>query len=174
MTIPIHDDADYIEWLKALFFLMAKVRREGLMSVECDIENPENENSIFSAFPKTLSQPYLDFATDILRMMVSGNLDSEEMRVYGDHATAGHVEAGEANAYLLKTIWLTLWASMCGYAPQLAIEFGRQAIPVRCKPRFAELEDAIKAAKQNSPLQRGKPETLDQAVDRFMASLERK
>jgi len=37
---------------------------------------------------------------------------------------------------------------MKGYAPQVAVEFGRQAIPVKHKLGCIELENAIRAARQ--------------------------
>jgi flagellar motor component MotA len=74
-----------------------------------------------------LEPTYLEFATDYLRMVVSGNLNASELQVYADHAIAGFVEAG-ADARLLKTISLTLWASCSGYSPPSTCEFGRQAI----------------------------------------------
>ena len=96
------------------------------------------------------------------------------LQVYVDHGIAGYVEAGVADPHLLKTIWLTLWASMCGYAPQVAIEFGRQAIPVAHKPEFATLEKKWNEARDQQrerEQQAQKPLTLDEAIDQFVASI---
>ena len=171
MNAAVHEDATYVDWLKVLFFLLTKVRREGLMSIECAVEQPENAHSIFTQYPSTLEQPYLEFATSVMRMMVAGNLDPKDMQRYADLALAGYAEVGEMNMHLLRTIWTTLWASMSGYHPNLAIEFGRQAIPVRCKPTFDELESIIKQAKSAQSEKQEQQESLDQAIDRFMASM---
>ncbi len=164
----------YTDWLVMLFLVLAKVRREGLMAIESDVDSPETEGSIFGSMPQTSQQPYLEFATDVLRLMVGGNLNAGEMQVYADHAIAGYVESGVADTCLLKTIWLTLWASMNGYAPQVAIQFGRQAIPVPYKPSFFALEEKIKEAKrlqQERIEDDKKPVTLDEAIERFVESI---
>jgi len=130
----------YMAWLVCLYFVLSKARREGLMALEGDVDEPHGEQSLFRDFPQTLQEPYLEFATDLLRLAVSGHLNAEEVAVYVAHAIAGHAEEGQANLHLLKTIWLTLWASLSGYSPQSAVEFGRQAIPVRVKPTHTALE----------------------------------
>ena len=63
---------------------------------------------------------------------------------------------------------------MKGYVPQVAVEFGRQAVPVRFKPKSVELEDLIKEVRRaeregSQPKREG---GLDEAADRFIASLE--
>lgn len=172
MNTAVHDDATYVDWLKVLYLLMTKIRREGLMSIECAVEQPEYERSIFAEYPRTLEQPYLEFATSVLRMMIAGNLDPKDMQYYADLALAGYAESGEVDMSLLRTIWTTLWASMSGYHPNLAVEFGRQAIPVRCKPTFDELESIIKQAKRAQSEKQEQQEPLDAAIDRFMASMQ--
>ena len=62
----------------------------------------------------------MKFATDVLRLAISVNLNAAKVTVYVEHASAGHADEGLANIHLLKTIWLTLWASMSGYAPHHA------------------------------------------------------
>ena len=173
MSTNVHPDA-YTDWLIMLYQVLAKVRKEGLMSIEADVEQPDRERSVFATMPQIMTAPYFEFATDILRLAIGGNLNAAEVQVYVDHAIAGYVEAGVADPHLLKTIWLTLWASMCGYAPQVAIEFGRQAIPVAHKPDFATLEKKCKEARDQQRAreqQAEKPPTLDEAIDRFIASI---
>ena len=173
MSANVHPDA-YTDWLIMLYQVLAKVRSEGLMSIEADVEQPDRERSVFATMPQIMTVPYFEFATDVLRLMIGGNLNTAELQVYVDHAIAGYVEAGVADPHLLKTIWLTLWASMCGYAPQVAIEFGRQAIPVAHKPSFATLENKYREVRdQRRERERlaQKPPTLDEAIDRFVASI---
>lgn len=136
----------HIAWLACLGCLLHRVRCEGLMAIEWGIETPREEGNTFGRFPQVLEQPYLSFATDLLRMMVAGNLEPDDMQVYADHAMASLVTAADSavgarlDASLLKTIWLTLWAGMKGYAPQVAVEFGRQAVAVGVRPTHGELE----------------------------------
>jgi hypothetical protein len=62
---------------------------EGLMSIEGDIENPASPGSLFQQFPQTLARPYLDFATDLLRMRGIGTIEVAEMQVYAEHYIGG-------------------------------------------------------------------------------------
>lgn len=167
----------YMAWLVCLYFVLSKARREGLMSLEVDVDEPHGEKSMFRDFPQTLEEPYLEFATDLLRMMVGGNLNSEEVAVYVEHAIAGHAAEGKANTHLLKTIWLTLWSSMSGYSPHSAVEFGRQAIPMREKPKFLDLEaqcrGLYKRGYRGTGWRRVEAE-INSEIDRFMDSLQDK
>lgn len=68
-----------VAWLASLYSVLNKVRREGLMAIEMDVEFREREDSIFSRCPLVLKQPYLDFARDILLLMVGGMLESKDL-----------------------------------------------------------------------------------------------
>jgi len=48
----------------------------------------------------------------------------------------------------LECIKVTLLASLNGYAPALAVEFGRKVLFSTERPSFAELEDHVKQAKK--------------------------
>ena len=50
---------------------------------------------------------------------------------------------------MLQLIRVTLLASLHGYAPQLAVEFGRKALALQDRPAFNELEDYVRQAKNN-------------------------
>lgn len=170
-----HEKEFYMDWLKVLYLLMDKVRKEGLISIEGDVDNPSGKQSVFSRFPSTLEQPYLEVATDFLRLILWGNCNPKEMQRISDLVLNGYAEAGKANMHVLRLIWTTLWAAISGYAPQVAVEFGRQAIPLHCKPVYAEMHDEISQVKYHlSKEQIRKRETLDVAIDRFMASISTK
>ena len=49
---------------------------------------------------------------------------------------------------MLQCIRVTLLASLHGYAPQLAVEFGRKALHSTERPGFAELEEYVRDAKK--------------------------
>ncbi len=69
----------YMELMALLYELLGKVRKEGLMAIEGDVENPE-ESPIFSKYPKIVSDHHVvEFITDYLRIMVSGNLNAMEI-----------------------------------------------------------------------------------------------
>jgi chemotaxis protein MotA len=210
----------YMNLLAMLFEILAKVRKEGLMSIEADIENPES-SPIFTKYPDvTADHHVLEFITDYLRMMVGGNLNAFEIENLMDieietHHHETHQPAaimaraadgtpafgivvavmgvvnvmgsvGEPPAVLGKMIGgalvgtflgilvsygfvgpiatrleqkadeggkiyqcikTVLLASMSGYAPQVAIEFGRKVLYSTDRPGFIELEQDIKARK---------------------------
>jgi flagellar motor component MotA len=163
----------HLAWLVCLSAVTHKVRRDGLLSIEGDVECPEHPNSVFYLYPQVQEQPYLEFATDVLRMMVSGNLSVTDLQVYADYAIAGNcLFSDQVDESLLRTIWLTLWAALSGYTPQMAAEFGRQAVPVNLKPSFFELDDLLRETQVKRENNRQKRDDgLDGAVDRFIASL---
>ncbi len=69
----------YMELMALLYELLGKIRKEGLMSVEGDVEKPE-DSPIFSKYPKILADHHvIEFITDYLRIMVSGNLNAMEI-----------------------------------------------------------------------------------------------
>src|SRR5574343_954442 len=88
--------AFYVDTLAMLFEILSKVRKEGLMSIEADIENPE-ASPIFSKYPALVHDHHImEFVTDYLRMMVGGNLNTVEIEGLMDvELEAHHHEAIE-------------------------------------------------------------------------------
>lgn len=210
----------YVDVLSMLFEILAKVRKEGLMSIENDIENPEG-SPIFSKYPNVLKDHHaIEFLTDYLRMMVGGNLNAFELEGLMDveletHHHEAHMPAhivakvgdatpafgivvavmgvvnvmgsvgqppavlgkmiggalvgtflgilvsygfvspvasqleqiSEEEGKIYQCIKVVLLASMSGYAPQVAVEFGRKVLYSGDRPSFKELEDEIKSRK---------------------------
>ncbi len=210
----------YMELLALLFDILQKARKEGLMSIEKDVEDPHS-SPLFQKYPIVGSDHHVtEFITDYLRMMVSGNLNAHEIeslmdseidthhheahaavaalqRVAGGLPAFGIVAAvlgvvktmgsvGQPPAVLgamigsalvgtflgillayafaeplgglleqkvedagkeLQCIKTTLLASMQGYAPQVAIEFGRKVLYSGDRPTFGELESHVKGKK---------------------------
>ncbi len=82
--------AYFLEVLGLLFELLAKVRKEGLMSLEGDVEEPE-KSVIFGKYPTILADHHLvEFITDYLRMMVGGNLNAMEIETLMDNEIETH------------------------------------------------------------------------------------
>jgi chemotaxis protein MotA len=210
----------YMELMSLMFDVLSKVRKEGLMSIEGDIETPE-QSPVFSKYPMVLADHHIiEFITDYLRLMVSGNMDAFQIENLMDneietHHHEGHVPAQciaklgdglpafgivaavmgvvhtmesvgappaelgmliahalvgtflgillaygfvgplsslleqklEESTKMFQTVKVTLLASLNGYAPALAVEFGRKVLYSTERPTFAELEDHIKKAK---------------------------
>ena len=215
-----YNKAVYMDLMALLYRLMAKSRQQGMMSLERDIENPK-ESEIFAHYPRILSDNKLvDFITDYMRLMVSGNMNAfeiealmdEEIETYehecevpaqsigamGDSLPAFGIvaavmgvvhtlasadrpaaELGELiahamvgtflgillaygfisplasvlrqkcaeNTKMMQCIKVTLLSSLNGYAPQIAVEFGRKTLYSTERPSFTELEEHVRNAK---------------------------
>ncbi|EWH03706.1 flagellar motor stator protein MotA [Halomonas sp. BC04] len=215
-----YNKAMYMELLAVQFKLLSKIRREGMLGIERDIDTPQ-ESALFQEHPRVLADPMImDFLTDYLRLMVSGGMDPMEidelmlheietfeqeahipadaiakvgdaMPAFGivaavmgvvkalTYADAGPDQMGEMIAHalvgtflgilmgygfinpvassierqikeaekMLQCIRITLLASLHGYAPQLAVEFGRKALHTAERPGFTELEEYVRNAK---------------------------
>jgi len=167
----------HVAWLACLGCLLHRVRCEGLMSIEWMIEEPHQEGSLLYSFPQVLDEPYLCFTTDLLRMMIGGSLDAEDMQIYAKHAvvsltTIDYPTSGsKVDSSLLETIWLTLWASMKGYVPQVAVEFGRQAVPVMSKPTHGELEGIFREVRDTWRESQMDERNMESRIESFVESL---
>lgn len=215
-----YSKARYMELLALLYDILQKARKEGLMSIEKDVEDPHS-SALFQKYPTVGNDHHVaEFITDYLRMMVSGNLNAHEIESLMDneidthhHEAHGAVAAiarlagalpafgivaavlgvvntmgsvGQPPAVLggmigsalvgtflgilmaygvveplgglleqkndegtkeLQCIKTTLLASMQGYAPQVAVEFGRKVLYSTERPTFSELEGHVKGKK---------------------------
>jgi chemotaxis protein MotA len=65
----------YLETLKLYYELLNKARREGLMALESDIEEPE-KSPLLTKYPKFLKDHHTrDFLCDTLRMAITGGVE---------------------------------------------------------------------------------------------------
>jgi chemotaxis protein MotA len=212
-----YNKARYMDLMALMFDILQKARKEGLMAIEGDVESP-HESAIFKKYPTVGHDHHVvEFITDYLRMMVSGNLNAHEIeslmdseidthhheehaavaaiqRIAGGLPAFGIVAAvlgvvntmgsvGQPPAVLggmigsalvgtflgillayafaeplaglleqkveegskeLQCIKTTLLASMQGYNPSTAIEFGRKVLYSTDRPSFSELETFVK------------------------------
>lgn len=71
-----HDD--YVSILKLLYDVLLRIRKEGLMAIESDIDSPDG-GQLFKKYPQIADDHHLrNFITDSLRLMVGGNLNPHE------------------------------------------------------------------------------------------------
>jgi chemotaxis protein MotA len=69
----------YMESLKMLFELFSRARKEGLMALETDSDNPE-QSPIFSKYPAFLKDHHvLNFVCDTIRMAAGGGVEPFDM-----------------------------------------------------------------------------------------------
>ena len=74
-----YDKTRYMEVMVCLYALLNKARKEGLMKLEADVENPA-DSPIFSRYPALIKdKQVMDFIVDYLRLMLSGNMSAPEI-----------------------------------------------------------------------------------------------
>lgn len=74
-----YNKAAYLDVLALLYQLFNKWRREGLVGLEQDVDDPAN-SPIFNAFPKIANDKIvMEFITDYLRIISSGNMSPHEL-----------------------------------------------------------------------------------------------
>ena len=80
----------YLELLTLLYDILNKTRREGLMAIEGDIEEPDS-SPIFANYPTILKDHHIvEFVCDYLRIMVAGNMAPHELEALIDQELEGH------------------------------------------------------------------------------------
>ncbi len=96
--------AMYMELMTMLFDVLTKIRKEGLMSIEGDIEKPE-ESPLFSKYGLVVSDHHLmEFLSDYLRLMVSGNMDAFQIENLMDNELETHHVEGHVPAHFIAKL----------------------------------------------------------------------
>ena len=94
----------YMELMAMLFEILTKARKEGLMSIEGDIEEPD-ASPIFSKYSSVLADHHLiEFMTDYLRLMVSGNMDAFQIENLMDNEIETHHHEGEVPVHVIAKV----------------------------------------------------------------------
>jgi chemotaxis protein MotA len=209
--------AKYLELLSLLYQLFSKIRKEGLVSIESDIETPD-KSPIFRKYASVLASHHvLSFICDNLKVIITANVPPHELdnlmeieidthhhqalipahsiskvadglpalgivaavlgvvltmgKISEPPAVLGHsIGAALVGTFLgvllsygfvgpmatnlesqaeeaagpLNVVKVALVAFVGGSAPQMAVEFGRRAVPDKEKPTFNELEGAVR------------------------------
>jgi len=76
---PKFGEKRYLESLKMMYEFLNKVRKEGLISVEMDVEKPK-ESAIFKKYPEFVKDHHVSaFVCDTLRMAITGGVEPFDM-----------------------------------------------------------------------------------------------
>ncbi len=79
-----------MELMALLYDILQKARKEGLMAIEKDVESP-GESELFKKYATVGNDHHVvEFMTDYLRMMVSGNLNAHEIESLMDSEIDTH------------------------------------------------------------------------------------
>jgi chemotaxis protein MotA len=99
-----YNKAMYMELMTMLFDVLTKIRKEGLMSIEGDIEKPE-DSPLFSKYSLVVSDHHLmEFLSDYLRLMVSGNMDAFQIENLMDNELETHHHEGAMPAHFMAKL----------------------------------------------------------------------
>lgn len=94
----------YLELMALLSEVLNKTRKEGLMSIEGDVDAPE-ESPIFTKYPAILADHHLtEFITDYLRLIVSGNMDPMQLENLMDNEIETHHHEAEVPAHCIAKV----------------------------------------------------------------------
>ncbi len=76
---PRYKREDYVALLQLLYDILVKIRKEGVMAIERDVEAPQ-DSALFRKYPRVLADHHMiEFIADCLRLIVGGNLDPQEL-----------------------------------------------------------------------------------------------
>lgn len=96
--------ARYMELMALLYEILQKARKEGLMAIEKDVDAP-HESPLFQKYPTVGRDPkVVEFVTDYLRMMVSGNLNAHEIESLMDSEIETHHQEIHAPAGAIQKV----------------------------------------------------------------------
>lgn len=100
---PRYKREDFIALLKLLYEILVKIRKEGLMAIEGDLEAPDG-GALFKNYPQIVADHHLmDFIRDCLRLMIGGSLDPHELEsLLEQELEAHHQEVHEPAAAVQK------------------------------------------------------------------------
>ncbi|MFQ3573097.1 MAG: flagellar motor stator protein MotA [Thermodesulfovibrionales bacterium] len=83
---------DYLESLILLSDIFTKIRKEGLVSIEADVDNPE-ASPIFSKYPNFLKNHHaVALVTDTLRTVMTTSISPHELEALLDNELEAHHE----------------------------------------------------------------------------------
>ncbi|MCX8027111.1 MAG: flagellar motor stator protein MotA [Thermodesulfovibrionales bacterium] len=83
---------DYLEALILLSDIFTKIRKEGLVSIEADVDNPE-ASPIFSKYPNFLKNHHaVALVTDTLRTVMTTSISPHELEALLDNELEAHHE----------------------------------------------------------------------------------
>lgn len=101
---PRYKREDYVDLLKLLYDILTKARKEGMLAIESHIEDPE-QSSLFSEYPRILADHHMmEFITDCLRLMVSGNLEAHELESLLEYELETHHKEAEEPSHAMQQV----------------------------------------------------------------------
>jgi len=101
---PRYGRDEYVLLLKLIYDILMKVRKEGLLAIESDLEKPE-DSKLFQQYPVVLGDHHMVvFITDCLRLMVGGNLDAHELESLLEYELETHHKEVHEPAHAVQKV----------------------------------------------------------------------
>jgi chemotaxis protein MotA len=101
---PRYKREDYVALLKLVYDILMKIRKDGVMAIEADLEKPEN-SAIFKKYPAVLADHHMVvFITDCLRLIVGGNLDPHELESLLEYELETHHKEAHEPAHAVQKV----------------------------------------------------------------------
>ena len=101
---PRYGRDEYVLLLKLIYDILMKVRKEGLLAIEIDLEKPE-DSKLFQQYPVVLGDHHMVvFITDCLRLMVGGNLDAHELESLLEYELETHHKEVHEPAHAVQKV----------------------------------------------------------------------
>jgi len=101
---PHYDRNSYVDLLNLVFDLLVRARKEGMLAIEADVENP-SASPIFGKYPAVVAdQHMMEFITDCLRLMVGGKLDPNELESLLEYELDTHHKEAAEPAHAVQKV----------------------------------------------------------------------
>jgi chemotaxis protein MotA len=101
---PRYSREDYVQLLKLLYDILMKIRKDGLMAIEADLD-AEDGGALFKSYPQIVADHHLmEFITDCLRLMVGGSLDPHELESLLEMELETHHHAAHEPAQAVQKV----------------------------------------------------------------------
>jgi chemotaxis protein MotA len=101
---PRYQREDYVTLLKLMYDILMKIRKEGVMAIEADLETPD-KSALFQKYPKILEDQHMvQFITDCLRLIVGGNLDPHELESLLEYELETHHKEAFEPAHAVQKV----------------------------------------------------------------------
>jgi chemotaxis protein MotA len=101
---PRYGREEYVMLLKLVYDILVKMRKDGLLAIEADLESPE-QSTLFQKYPKVLEDHHMViFITDCLRLIVGGTLDPHELESLLEYELETHHKEAHEPAHAVQKV----------------------------------------------------------------------
>jgi chemotaxis protein MotA len=95
---------DYIALLTLLYEILNKMRKEGVMAIEKEIDDPHN-SELFKKYPNIAADHHmLEFITDCLRLISGGSMDPHELESLLEYELETHHKEAHEPSHAVQKV----------------------------------------------------------------------